>query len=83
MTQRARAFVEYWIEEFLHPDAYEDEETFDESTENAAQCVHYAAMNGIAKPEIDEEFGDLVAHIARIHEQIVDTEMNRRVGRRA
>ncbi len=32
MTQRARKFVNYWIAEFLHPDVYEDEETFSEST---------------------------------------------------
>ena len=77
MSLRAREFVDFYIEEFLHPDTYEDEETFDESTENAEECIHLAHMNGIAKSEIDEEFGDLVAHIARHHERKVDEEMRR------
>ncbi len=34
-------------------------------------------MYGIANAEIDEEFEDLVGHIARIHEKIVDVEMLR------
>ena len=76
MTQRAREFVEYWIAEFLHPDAYEDD-TLCDSAEHAAECIHFAAALGIGPLDIQEEFGDLVAHIARIHEQIVDTELGR------
>ncbi len=77
MSQRARKFVNYWIAEFLHPDLYEDDETLSESVENAADCCKCAAMYGIGKAEIDEEFDDLVAHIARIHEKILDVEMLR------
>ena len=75
MSQRAREFVEFWIEEFLHPDVYEDEETLDESNEHVEECIHLAAMNGIARSEIEEEFGDLLHHIARMHERIVDEQM--------
>ncbi len=82
MSERAKDFVEYWIAEFLHPDMYEDEESFCESRQNALACLKSAAAYGIAKPEIDEEVGDLVAHIARAHVQIVDAQM-RRVRHRA
>lgn len=81
MSVRAREFVDFYIEEFLHPDAYEDEETHDKSAENAEECLHLAMMNGIARSEIDEEFGDLFAHMARVHERIVDAQM-RRIHRR-
>jgi hypothetical protein len=77
MSLRAREFVDFYIQEFLHPDTYEDEETYDESTENAEECIHLAMMNGISKSEIDEEYGNLVAHIARIHEKIVDAALSR------
>jgi hypothetical protein len=74
MTQRAREFVDYWIAEFLHPDAYEDD-TLCESIEHAVECLRSAADLGIGSIDIEEEFGDLVTHIARIHEQIVDAEL--------
>jgi hypothetical protein len=72
MSKRARAFVEYWLSEFLHPDAYEDEDELCESRNNAAQCLRAAAARGIPEPEIREEFGDLVGHIAALHERIVE-----------
>ncbi len=81
MSKRAKAFVEYWTSEFLQPDSYEDEETLPESRLNAAACISAAAARGIAKAEIEEEFTDLVAHIAALHERLVDSELTRFVLR--
>jgi hypothetical protein len=80
MSGRARLFVEYWIGEFLHPDLYEDEETFSESRANAAACLRDAACYGIEQSEIEAEVGDLVAHIARMHERIVDFQLRHPAG---
>ena len=81
MSNRARVFVEYWVNEFLHPDLYEDEETHAESRANAADCVEAAAHYGIEKTEIDQEYGDLVVHMARLHERIVDRLLSLPAGR--
>ena len=77
MSQRARAFVEYWISEFLHPDCYEDEESFPESLANANECIRSAARRGIDRREIEEEFRDLTALMAQMHQQPVDAELRR------
>ena len=81
MSKRAKAFVERWLDEYHHPDAYEDEEEHCESKANAAACFKAAAFAGIAKAEIDEEFGDLVVHIAPLRERIIDAELARLVRR--
>ena len=52
MSLRAREFVDFYIQEFLHPDTYEDEETYDESTENAEECIHLARMNGRRREQL-------------------------------
>jgi hypothetical protein len=77
MSQRARAFVEYWISEFLHPDCYEDEESFSESLANANECIRSAARRGISRNEIEEEFRDLASLMAQMHQQLVDAELRR------
>lgn len=79
MSGRAKVFVEFWISEFIHPDTHEDEART-ESRVSALACVKSAALNGIAKPEIDEEYGDLTAYIAAAHEQIVEAELRRQSG---
>ncbi len=81
MSKRARTFVEYWTSEFLQPDSYEDEETLPESRLNAAACISAAAARGIPKAEIEEEFPDLVAHIAALHERLLDSALTRFVLR--
>lgn len=72
MSERARAFVESWIEEYVHPIAYEDPNHHAESRANATACFESALIEGITKGEIDEEYEDLIARMAQAHEQIID-----------
>jgi hypothetical protein len=81
MSQRARAFVESWIEEYVHPTGYEDENHHSESRANAAACFESALIEGITKAEINEEYEDLVARMAQVHKQIVDREIANKVAK--
>lgn len=81
MSERAKAFVEAWIEENVHPAAYEPEDDNTQSEANAAACIEAATAQGISKAEIDEEFEDLVAHMAENHESVIDGEIARLVAK--
>ncbi|HEX3755635.1 MAG TPA: hypothetical protein VHV26_11225 [Rhizomicrobium sp.] len=72
MSARARAFVESWIQEYLHPVAYENKAHHAESRANAVACYESALIEGITKAEIDEEYPNLVAQMAQAHEKIID-----------
>jgi hypothetical protein len=77
MSHRARAFVESWVREYVHPTTYEDENRHAESRANAVACRDSALIEGISRNEIKEEFADLVGYMARKHEQTIDREVDR------
>jgi hypothetical protein len=79
MSERARAFVESWVQEYVHPTTYENENRHSESRANAVACYESALIEGIAKAEVEEEYGDLVTHMAKVHEQTIDREIARLV----
>ena len=64
MSLRAREFVESFIVEYERPAAHETD-GFREAKAFAASCYDSAAIEGIPKPEIDEEYADLVAEFVR------------------
>jgi hypothetical protein len=76
MSARARAFVESWVNEYVHPTTYESENRHPQSKANSAACYESALIEGIGKNEIDEEFGDLEAYMARAHEDIIDRKID-------
>jgi hypothetical protein len=77
MSERARDFVESWKDEYLHPVTYEPEGDLSESKANAAACYDSAAIEGISKAEIDEEYEDLIAEFVSSHEKMIDAEVKR------
>ena len=81
MSERARAFVESWIEEYVHPTGYEDKNHHSESRANAAACYESALIEGITKAEISEEYEKLVAHMAQVHEQIIVREIANKIAK--
>ena len=74
MTPRAKEFVESFIVEYERPAAYEKGELA-ESRAFAASCYNSAAIEGISRAEIDEEYGDLVAEFASSYESMMDDEI--------
>lgn len=46
----------------------------------AASCYASAAIEGISKAEIDEEYEDLVAEFASSHESVVDDKITAKVA---
>ena len=46
MSLRAREFVDFYIEEFLHPDTYEDEETFDDPAAKPNILISHGRTGG-------------------------------------
>jgi hypothetical protein len=81
MSERGRLFVDSWIKEYLHPTKYEEPNNHSESRASAAACYESALIEGIDKTEIEEEYPDLVAYIAKERERIIDSEVNRLVRR--
>ena len=71
MSLRAREFVESFIVEYEAPVAHEAG-GLTESKAFAASCYASAAIEGISKAEIDEEYEDLVAEFASSHESIIN-----------
>ena len=64
MSARAKAFVESWIEQYVHPMARETDNHRSRSRASAAACLQSAEVEGIPKDEIREEYGDLVPCMA-------------------
>jgi hypothetical protein len=56
----------------VHPATYEDGDHHSESRANAVACYDSALIEWISKAEIDEEYDDLVAHMTKVHKQIID-----------
>ncbi len=74
MSLRAREFVESFIIEYERPAAYETDD-LSESKKFAASCYASAAIEGISRAEIDEEYMDLVAEFASSHESMLKDEI--------
>ena len=64
MSLRAREFVESFIVEYESP-AANATDALNEAKAFAASCYDSAAIEGISKAEILEEYADLVAEFAR------------------
>jgi len=64
MSLRAREFVESFIVEYERPTSNE-RDGLREAKAFAASCYDSAAIEGISKVEIDEEYADLVAEFVR------------------
>lgn len=67
MSLRAREFVESFIVEYERPAAQETDD-LREARAFTASCYDSAAIEGISKAEIDEEYADLVAEFVRATE---------------
>lgn len=79
MSERARKFVESWIEEYLHPSEPEDSNRHSQSRADAVACVESAEIEGISRDEIRHEFDDLVSYmIARRQEAVARAHRERR-----
>lgn len=76
MSERAKAFVESWVNEYVHPATYETENHHSESRRHAMACYESALVEGIAKDEIAEEYPDLVSYMAARHEQFIDEKID-------
>jgi hypothetical protein len=83
MSSRARAFVQSWVKENVHPATYESENHHSASRANAVTCYQLALIEGISKQEISEEFDDLVTYMARQHARYIDNEIERLVRKEA
>ena len=79
MSLRAREFVESFIVEYERPVAYETND-LPESKAFAASCYASAAIEGIPRAEIDEEYVDLVAEFASSHESMISDEVGRKAA---
>jgi hypothetical protein len=79
MSQRARAFVDSWIQEYVDPTTYEDKDRHSQSRAFAVACYNAALIEGITKAEIAEEYPDLVSHMAKVHASTIDAEVDRLV----
>ena len=77
MSLRAREFVESFIVEYERPVAYETDSLL-ESKAFAASCYASAAIEGIPRAEIDEEYLDLAAEFASSHDSMVSDEIGRK-----
>jgi hypothetical protein len=64
MSLRAREFVESFIVEYERPAAHETDD-LREAKAFVASCYASAAIEGISRAEIDEEYPDLVAEFVR------------------
>jgi hypothetical protein len=80
MSERARDFVESFRDEYQHPSGYEAEDVA-ESKALAAACYDAAAIEGIPRAEIDEEYDDLVAEFASSHESMIDDEVKAKAAK--
>ena len=80
MSHRAREFVESFILEYEAPVAHEAG-ALTESKAFAASCYNSAAIEGISKAEIDEEYVDLVAEFASSHESMIADEIKAKVAK--
>ena len=80
MSPRAREFVESFMVEYERPVGHEGDD-LTESKAFAASCYDSAAIEGISKAEIDEEYEDLVAEFASSHESMIDDEIKAKVAK--
>jgi hypothetical protein len=80
MSERARAFVESWVKEYVHPVGYEDANHHSKSRANAIACYESALIEGITKTEIDEEYDDLVTYMVNARKGIIDQEIANKVS---
>jgi hypothetical protein len=70
MSLCARVFVDYWIDENVEPEIYN--EAHHRSREYAARCLRAAKDRGISSAEIMDEIGNLSAYIAGISDRATD-----------
>jgi len=63
-----RAFVESWVNEYVHLTNYEGVNHHSESRTNALACYESALIEGITKEEIAEQFQCFAAYIIRRRE---------------
>ncbi len=70
MGVSARVFVDYWIDQNVEPEIYDDSRH--RSREYAARCLRAARERGISTTDIMDEFGDLAAYIAGISDRATD-----------
>ena len=79
MSTTAAEFVQAWIEQNIHPEAYVDEEGDNRPAEHAASCMRDAEAAGISRGEVDEEFGNLEDVMAQAMGAAVDSKFKRAV----
>jgi len=78
MSEKAQQFVEDWVENNIHAEAYQPEGDNSEAQSCAEQCRIRAEAEGISKAEIEEAVGDLVGYMADAIERVNDEEIQRR-----
>lgn len=65
MTQRAREFVEQWVETNIDAEPYLGEKADPRPAEYARNCMYEARGSGISRPEIEQECGNLITYMGR------------------
>lgn len=70
MGTSARVFVDYWIDQNVEPEIYDQQRH--RSHEHAARCLQAARDRGISASEILDEFGNLAAYIAGFSDRAME-----------
>lgn len=65
MSQRAREFVDRWVESNIHAEPYVAEQADPRPAEFARNCMYEARGSGISRPEIEQECGNLISYMGR------------------
>lgn len=79
---RGSEFVEQWIQENVHPEAYVDENGGDPRPRRLAQsCIADAKVAGISRSELEEDIGNLEDHMAQAIDAAADAEVDRLVAK--
>jgi hypothetical protein len=77
MTEDAKAFVEHWVEDNIHPTGYEPEGDATEARKAMLACFRDADRAGISRRSIQDAIGDLQEYMVKAIENVNDAEVAR------
>jgi hypothetical protein len=72
MTERAEIFVNGWVVQHVEAEGYQLDGDFTMAQGLAEQCIAAAHVAGLSESEIEDEFPDLVSHMASEIEEAND-----------
>jgi len=77
MSMRGQDVVDRWISDNVTPEAYQPDGENSRARELADVMMAEAALKGIARVEIEEEVGDVVAFISQALKDKTDSQVRR------